>query len=122
MLKPAARSGSTHESTLPQCATPSAGKSRVRSMDNRTSVTPIERRTFQALTDGGGSMVDAQIPNRMSCPPSERDPFRSDGQKGNVSLRDDAKGPCRWLGREDSNLRMAAPKAAALPLGDSPSR
>ena len=26
-----------------------------------------------------------------------------------------------WLGREDSNLRMAAPKAAALPLGDSPS-
>src|SRR4051812_10208760 len=26
----------------------------------------------------------------------------------------------RWLGREDSNLRMAAPKAAALPLGDSP--
>src|SRR5207253_11409262 len=25
-----------------------------------------------------------------------------------------------WLGREDSNLRMAAPKAAALPLGDSP--
>jgi site-specific DNA recombinase len=27
-----------------------------------------------------------------------------------------------WLGREDSNLRMAAPKAAALPLGDSPSR
>ena len=28
----------------------------------------------------------------------------------------------RWLGREDSNLRMAAPKAAALPLGDSPVR
>ena len=26
------------------------------------------------------------------------------------------------LGREDSNLRMAAPKAAALPLGDSPLR
>ena len=25
-----------------------------------------------------------------------------------------------WLGRKDSNLRMAAPKAAALPLGDSP--
>ena len=25
-----------------------------------------------------------------------------------------------WLGRRDSNPRMAAPKAAALPLGDSP--
>ena len=25
-----------------------------------------------------------------------------------------------WLGREDSNLRMSAPKADALPLGDSP--
>src|SRR5436305_1064791 len=25
-----------------------------------------------------------------------------------------------WLGRVDSNHRMAAPKAAALPLGDSP--
>ena len=25
-----------------------------------------------------------------------------------------------WLGRKDSNLRMAASKAAALPLGDSP--
>ena len=26
----------------------------------------------------------------------------------------------RWLGREDSNLRMAEPKSAALPLGDAP--
>jgi hypothetical protein len=25
-----------------------------------------------------------------------------------------------WLGRQDSNLRMAASKAAALPLGDAP--
>ena len=25
-----------------------------------------------------------------------------------------------WLGRKDSNLRMADPKSAALPLGDSP--
>jgi hypothetical protein len=25
-----------------------------------------------------------------------------------------------WLGRQDSNLGMAAPKAAALPLGDAP--
>ena len=25
-----------------------------------------------------------------------------------------------WLGREDSNLRMPAPKAGALPLGDAP--
>jgi hypothetical protein len=28
----------------------------------------------------------------------------------------------RWLGREDSNLRMAVPKTAALPLGDAPMR
>ena len=26
----------------------------------------------------------------------------------------------RWLGRQDSNLRMAVPKTAALPLGDTP--
>ncbi len=26
-----------------------------------------------------------------------------------------------WLGREDSNLRMAEPKSAALPLGHAPS-
>lgn len=25
-----------------------------------------------------------------------------------------------YLGREDSNLRMAVPKTAALPLGDAP--
>ena len=25
-----------------------------------------------------------------------------------------------WLGRKDSNLRMAGPKPAALPLGDAP--
>ena len=28
----------------------------------------------------------------------------------------------KWLGREDSNLRMAVPKTAALPLGDAPMR
>jgi hypothetical protein len=27
----------------------------------------------------------------------------------------------RWLGRQDSNLGMAVPKTAALPLGDAPS-
>jgi hypothetical protein len=26
----------------------------------------------------------------------------------------------RWLGREDSNLRMTEPKSVALPLGDAP--
>ena len=26
-----------------------------------------------------------------------------------------------WLGRQDSNLRMTAPKTVALPLGDAPS-
>ena len=26
----------------------------------------------------------------------------------------------RWLGRQDSNLGMAVPKTAALPLGDAP--
>ncbi len=28
--------------------------------------------------------------------------------------------PFAWLGREDSNLRMAESKSAALPLGDAP--
>jgi hypothetical protein len=27
-----------------------------------------------------------------------------------------------WLGRQDSNLGMAVPKTAALPLGDAPKR
>ncbi len=27
-----------------------------------------------------------------------------------------------WLGRRDSNPRMSAPKADALPLGESPTR
>ncbi len=31
-----------------------------------------------------------------------------------------AFGPTFWLGREDSNLRMAVPKTAALPLGYAP--
>jgi hypothetical protein len=30
--------------------------------------------------------------------------------------------PTAWLGREDSNLRMAESKSAALPLGDAPVR
>ena len=28
--------------------------------------------------------------------------------------------PTAWLGRQDSNLGMAVPKTAALPLGDAP--
>ena len=32
------------------------------------------------------------------------------------------KGKTRWLGRLDSNQRMAVPKTAALPLGDAPTR
>src|SRR5437762_3513997 len=105
MLKPAARRGSTQASTLPQCTAPSAGKSRVRSIDNRTSVTPMERRTFQALTDGGGSIVEAQIPNRMSTSlllkrthsvvTEKRETF----QRRRKELAD--AGRARWLGRED---------------------
>src|SRR5689334_6571913 len=37
-----------------------------------------------------------------------------------ISYRSTLNVPHTWLGRKDSNLRMAAPKAAALPLGDSP--
>ena len=37
-------------------------------------------------------------------------------------MDEDGRTFTKWLGREDSNLRMAAPKAAALPLGDSPIR
>src|ERR1700704_438859 len=37
-----------------------------------------------------------------------------------LSPQSSSLSPDYWLGREDSNLRMAAPKAAALPLGDSP--
>src|SRR5690606_18473036 len=34
--------------------------------------------------------------------------------RGKTSRRED------WLGRQDSNLGMAVPKTAALPLGDAP--
>jgi hypothetical protein len=34
----------------------------------------------------------------------------------------DSSGHTSWLGRQDSNLGMAVPKTAALPLGDAPSR
>ena len=39
---------------------------------------------------------------------------RSLGSRGPAGQRS-------WLGRQDSNLQMAAPKAAALPFGDAPS-
>ena len=38
----------------------------------------------------------------------------------NLTLIDDAAAIEDWLGREDSNLRMAESKSAALPLGDAP--
>src|SRR6476660_1822608 len=31
-------------------------------------------------------------------------------------------GPKKWLGREDSNLRMGDPKSPGLPLADAPTR
>ena len=33
-----------------------------------------------------------------------------------------SSGGTGWLGRQDSNLGMAVPKTAALPLGDAPPR
>ena len=52
--------------------------------------------------------------------------LRLRGKKLEFSLRSpfdlmvDRPDYASWLGREDSNLRMAEPKSAALPLGDAP--
>jgi hypothetical protein len=44
-------------------------------------------------------------------------------EQANSRFINDFKGEVvSWLGREDSNLRMAESKSAALPLGDAPKR
>ena len=45
------------------------------------------------------------------------EPPRTDPESAVLPLDDI---PSKWLGREDSNPRMAGPKPAALPLGDCP--
>ena len=41
--------------------------------------------------------------------------------RNDLQLRGDHLAIKFWLGRQDSNLRMTASKAVALPLGDAPS-
>ena len=50
------------------------------------------------------------------------EPPRTDPESAVLPLDDIPAGTLVvvWLGREDSNPRMAGPKPAALPLGDSP--
>ena len=62
----------------------------------------IEQRTLQ--------IIDNQFGTRLS-PMFEKTNY--------PCLRIDHRGI--WLGRQDSNLGMAVPKTAALPLGDAPS-
>jgi hypothetical protein len=50
---------------------------------------------------------------RAAKSPRNRGLFSTDGLQGRVCLTG-------WLGREDSNLRMAESKSAALPLGYAP--
>ena len=45
-------------------------------------------------------------------------PRRTPASVGKLALSADLRNA--WLGREDSNLRMAESKSAALPLGDAP--
>src|SRR5207237_3797025 len=58
--------------------------------------------------------------------PQRLRPRRVDGGVGlsprctTLSTRHAGSNTERWLGRKDSNLRVADPKSAALPLGDSP--
>jgi hypothetical protein len=47
--------------------------------------------------------------------------MRVEGLCGYAS-RSSPKASEGWLGRQDSNLGMAVPKTAALPLGDAPMR
>jgi hypothetical protein len=37
-----------------------------------------------------------------------------------TNVSESQQGRKHWLGRQDSNLRMPASKAGALPLGDAP--
>ena len=64
----------------------------------------------------------ARRPGPM-VPPSLRQgaaALRSSLRQGNRRPAGLGDGGMDWLGRQDSNLGMAAPKAAALPLGDAP--
>lgn len=65
------------------------------------------RTLFSNLMVGGGESGASlsQLAFAVRCPR---------GEWVTITESDD------WLGRMDSNHRMAAPKAAALPLGDSP--
>ena len=48
---------------------------------------------------------------------SQKDP----NNRGQIGFESISPGLCSiWLGRRDSNPRMSAPKADALPLGDAP--
>ena len=57
--------------------------------------------------------------SRRGCPSEGRGHMPELVCRANLEPADRAW-KCGWLGRQDSNLRMAAPKAAALPLGDAP--
>ena len=48
------------------------------------------------------------------------EPSHTDQESAVLPLDDIPTGFMFWLGRKDSNPRMAGPKPAALPLGDCP--
>ena len=48
------------------------------------------------------------------------EPSHTDPESAVLPLDDIPTGFMFWLGRKDSNPRMAGPKPAALPLGDCP--
>src|SRR5579863_968184 len=67
----------------------------------------------------------AECPHVRECQASpgtgvKHHPELCKGSAGYVLSRISRISTQDWLGRKDSNLRMADPKSAALPLGDSP--
>jgi hypothetical protein len=55
-------------------------------------------------------------------PPGFRAPYRALSRKASLTRFFNKNNRLGWLGREDSNLRMAESKSAALPLGYAPPR
>ena len=71
------------------------------------------------LGDGQAKCRDAQSGTRRPGPTQRLPRSRADFGGPLANRGGDKTG---WLGREDSNLRMAESKSAALPLGYAPLR
>ena len=93
--------------------------------------TPHSPQHASAMPDASAAHA-AGLSTQLCCPrrrrgalPAPRAPCKAKAPtekiRGSEARFRHRSGRGKWLGREDSNLRMAEPKSAALPLGYAPS-